>query len=142
MIYLGDVNFWLALTFESHVHHVSARQWFEQLTPPNGCAFCRLTQQGYLRLATNPKAFGNEAVTLAEAWTLYDRLLADPRVSFAEEPLGIEASWRRYTSRRRFSPKVWSDAYLAAFVQHAGSELVTFDQGFGQFTQSASTILS
>jgi hypothetical protein len=81
-------------------------------------------------------------VTLAEAWTLYDRLLADPRVSFTEEPLGIEASWPRYTSQRRFSPKVWSDAYLAAFVQHAGSELVTFDQGFGQFTQSASTILS
>jgi len=39
MIYLGDVNFWLALTFESHVHHACAKQWFEPLSAPNGCAF-------------------------------------------------------------------------------------------------------
>jgi hypothetical protein len=142
MIYLGDVNFWLALAFESHVHHAGAKQWFEPLSPPDGCAFCRLTQQGYLRLATNPKAFDDEAVTLEDAWKLYDTLLADPRVSFADEPPDIEASWRRHTSRRRFSPKVWSDAYLAAFVQQVGGKLVTFDQGFGQYAGLAVTILS
>jgi uncharacterized protein len=142
MIYLGDVNFWLALTFESHVHHASAKQWFEPLAPPDGCAFCRLTQQGYLRLATNPKAFGDEAVTLSDAWKLYDALLSDPRVSFVEEPLGVEIPWRQITSQQRFTPEVWSDAYLAAFAQRAGCEIVTFDQGFGQFQRVMSTILS
>ncbi len=71
MTYLADVNFWLAITFESHVHHASAKQWFEQLSLSDGCAFCRLTQQGFLRLVTNPKAFGDEAVTLVEAPLAY-----------------------------------------------------------------------
>jgi uncharacterized protein len=82
MIYLPDVNFWLALAFESHIHHLCARDWFGRLIDAHACAFCRVTQQGFLRLASNPKAFGEEAVTLSGAWRLYDALAADPRVSF------------------------------------------------------------
>lgn len=28
-MFLPDVNLWLALAFESHVHHAAARSWFE-----------------------------------------------------------------------------------------------------------------
>jgi hypothetical protein len=56
MIYLADVNLWLALAFESHVHHASAAAWFRGLASTDSCAFCRMTQQGFLRLSTNPKA--------------------------------------------------------------------------------------
>ena len=96
----------------------------------DSCAFCRLTQQGFLRLATNPKAFGAEAVSMSDVWPMFDEFLGDPRVSFANEPADIEPLWRGYTHRRAFSPKVWSDAYLAAFALAAGLELVTFDKGF------------
>lgn len=142
MIYLADVNFWLAISFESHIHHSKAKQWFEQLPAPDVCVFCRLTQQGFLRLATNPRAFGDEAVTLAEAWRLYDELLADPRIAFSEEPSGIERSWRQLTTQRSFSHKIWSDAYLAAFAMEARTNLVTFDQGFGRIADLDSTILT
>jgi len=101
-----------------------------------------MTQQGFLRLATNPKAFQDEAVTLAEAWRLYDSLLADPRVSFALEPHDMELLWRDYTWRRTFSPKVWNDAYLAACACTEGNELVTFDQGFSQYPGLAYTHLT
>ena len=74
-MFLPDVNLWLALAFESHIHHAAASHWFEGLLN-DGCTFCRLTQQGFLRLATNPKAFGAEAVPMADAWRLYDALSA------------------------------------------------------------------
>jgi toxin-antitoxin system PIN domain toxin len=139
-MFLPDVNVWLALAFESHIHHPLARDWFEA-EAANGCAFCRLTQQGFLRLATNPAAFGEEAVTLAGAWDLYDALLADPRISFAVEPPGLETIWRQYTSGQTYSPKVWSDAYLAAFAQISRFRLVTLDGAFRQCTDLDCQIL-
>lgn len=141
MIFLPDVNLWLALAFESHAHHFSAKAWFDAL-PGDTCAFCRMTQQGFLRLATNPNAFGDEAVTLVEAWGLYDAFLADPRVTFSAEPEAIEPYWRDYTHRRSFSPKVWNDAYLGAFARAADCRLVTFDHAFTQFVDLDCAILA
>jgi len=140
-MFLPDVNLWLALAFESHVHHAVAKNWFEGLSS-EGCSFCRLTQQGFLRLATNPKAFGAEAVTLPDAWRMYDAFLGDPRVSFSGEPAGVEPHWRSYTQSQSFSPKVWNDAFLAAFARAAGYELITFDKGFARYTNVTCTILS
>jgi len=131
-MFLPDVNLWVAMSFRGHSHHTSAKTWFEQVAEGE-CSFCRLTQQGFLRLATNPSALGKEAVSLLQAWEKYDALLTDPRVVFSEEPAGIETHWRAYTRRRTFSPNLWSDAYLAAFAKAASLELVTFDKGFAQF---------
>ncbi len=139
---LPDINVWLALTFESHVHHRSAKTWFDSLATDARCVFCRMTQQGFLRLATNPQAFGEEAVTLSHAWEIYDMLLADIRIDFAEESPGVEAFWRGHTDRNAFSPKVWNDAYLAAFVQASGGILVSFDRGLSQYKDIDCTILS
>jgi predicted nucleic acid-binding protein len=62
MISLPDVNVWLALAFDEHEHHSAAEDWFEDVGEA-ACSFCRLSQQGFLRLATNPKAF-KSAVSL------------------------------------------------------------------------------
>lgn len=140
-MFLADVNVWLALAFESHVHHPSARNWFDSAAD-GSCFFCRLTQQGFLRLATNPKAFGDEAVPLRDAWRLYDAFVGDPRVACAVEPPNLEVLWRGHTQRRSFSPKVWNDAYLAAFAEAASLEIVTFDSGFTQYQSAQCTILS
>jgi toxin-antitoxin system PIN domain toxin len=131
-MHLPDVNVWLALTFESHLHHRAAAQWFSR-GAEQGCAFCRVTQQGFLRLATNPSAFGAEAVSGTAAWDLYDCFLADSRISFQPEPPALEEQWRRFSSRRSYSPKVWTDAYLAAFARTASMELVSFDAGMRDY---------
>ena len=80
-------------------------------------------------------------MTLPDAWQIYDLYLSDPRVSFAEEPVHLEIHWRTYTQSRSFSPKVWNDAYLAAFAFAGGLELVTFDKGFTQYQNLTSKIL-
>ena len=141
-MFLIDVNLALALAFQSHIHHSAAKAWFDGLPEQQICHFCRMTQQGFLRLATNPKAFGDEAVTLARAWDLYDAFLGDPRILFIEEPAGVEPFWRDYTQGQTFSPKVWNDAYLAAFARAVNLQLVTFDHGFVQFADLKYTILS
>jgi uncharacterized protein len=138
---LPDINVWLALTFDSHVHHPAAKTWFDGLSSDTVCFFCRLTQQGFLRLATNPSVFGKDAVTLPVAWQKYDLFSSDPRVSFAEEPASIEKHWRIYTQSQSFSPKVWNDAYLAAFALAGGLKLVSFDKGFTQYQNLTSLIL-
>ena len=65
-MHLPDINVWLALAFEVHVHHWRAVEWLGRAAT-GSCAFCRLTQQGFLRLATNPSVFGDEALTLKRA---------------------------------------------------------------------------
>jgi toxin-antitoxin system PIN domain toxin len=138
---LPDVNVWHALTFDAHVHHPVAKTWFDGLPNDAVCYFCRITQLGLLRLATNPSVFGKDALTLPEAWRKYDLFLSDPRISFVEEPADIEISWRTYTQSQAFSPKVWNDAYLAAFAVTAGLELVTFDKAFTQYQNLTCKIL-
>ncbi len=137
---LPDVNLWLALVFERHFHHPDAKAWFDTL-PDGACCFCRLTQQGFLRLATNPRVLREDAVSLKDAWALYDTMMSDERVSFAREPAGLEAIWRSYTQQNAFSPKVWNDAFLAAFARASALSLVTFDQGLAQYPDLNCTLL-
>jgi toxin-antitoxin system PIN domain toxin len=140
-MHLPDINFWLALSFRSHVHHASANAWMKT-AGRHSCAMCRVTQMGFLRLATNQKVFSSDALSMLDAWRAYEEILADERVVFAEEPDEIEAPWRRHTQRSTFSTNVWTDAYLAAFAQAAGFELITFDTAFRQYTGLRHTILT
>ena len=133
-MYLPDVNLWLALSFEAHVHHPRALRWFDRAAP-DSCAFCRQSQSGFLRLATNPAVFDSGSVSLPRAWSLYDELLSDERVQYTPEPPGLESVWRRYTEPHPHSHRVWSDAYLAAFAAAAGLTLVSFDRGMEKFPE-------
>ena len=129
---LPDINIWLALSFSAHPHHAKALKWFDSM-PADSCAFCRMTQQGYLRLASNPKVFETDALSLPKAWKAYDTLLGDERVRFEVEPAEVELEWRSLTSKESFSVKIWNDAYLAAFSKRAKFQLVTFDRGFRRY---------
>ena len=132
MKHLPDINVWLALTFSGHPHHEAALKWFNT-TNSNSSAFCRMTQQGYLRLSTNPKAFLSDALTLPKAWKAFDLLLSDSRTFYCDEPRGVEDEWRKFTNKAAFSVKIWNDAFLAALAKMAGLQLVTFDKGFKRY---------
>jgi len=118
-----------------------ALSWVDGITEETAC-FCRLTQQGFLRLSNNPKVFPSDTVSAAMAWQLYDTTLSDSRVAFVDEPVDLETTWRQLTRGQQFSPKLWNDAYLAAFAGAGGFELVTFDRGFNQYKDIRCTILS
>jgi toxin-antitoxin system PIN domain toxin len=120
---------WIALTYDGHVHHRVATQWFESLGTSARLFFCRVTQLGLLRLLTTEAVMGEEEVlTQAQAWEAYDRWLQDDRVTFLGEPAGIEEAFRASSRSPRPSPKDWADSYLAAFSETANLTLVTFDR--------------
>jgi predicted nucleic acid-binding protein len=59
--------------------------------------------------------------------------LADDRISWIEELSGLEAIWKKFAGGSKASPKLWMDAYLAAFAIAGGHQLVTTDKAFKQF---------
>jgi uncharacterized protein len=124
-----DINVWVALTYDRHVHHSTARQWFEGVAPTARLFFCRFTQLGLLRLLSATAVMGPDQVkSQQEAWRAYDRWLQDERVEFLDEPGGIETQFRALTRSPHASPKDWADSYLSAFAESAGLRLVTFDR--------------
>jgi predicted nucleic acid-binding protein len=54
MMFLLDVNVWIALAFGTHKHHAVAKQRFAG-EPTGLFFFCRMTQQGFLRLASDTR---------------------------------------------------------------------------------------
>lgn len=138
---LPDVNVWIALAVDSHVHHPRARAWAEGLVDDE-LVVCRVTQQGFLRLLTNRRVMGELVLNPEQAWATYDTICADRRTVFKQEPAELESAWRRLTENAGASHDRWTDAYLAAFAQAADLELVTFDRGFSEYRGVRCAILS
>ena len=125
MTCLPDVNVWIALAVGEHVHNGAARDWLDAID--GHVVFCRVTQMGLLRLLTNPRVLGADVFSPIQAWTAFDRFMADHRISWIEEPVGIDHHWRASTIIEKQGSSWWTDTYLAAFVAAAGFTLVTFD---------------
>jgi toxin-antitoxin system PIN domain toxin len=134
---LCDVNVWLALSLSGHVHHEAARDWLETIEEPASIQFCRATQQGLLRLLTNAAVlapYGNPPLTNKDAWAVYEALAADDRIVLRrDEPTGLESRWKDLAVQNTASPKLWMDAYLAAFALAGGCRMITTDTGFRKF---------
>jgi len=126
-----DVNVWIALTYQGHVHHSAAARWFASLSDSARLCFCRITQLSLLRLLTTQAVMGPEVMSQTQAWEVYDRWLADGRIVLLDEPVGLEAAFRMQSRRGLPAPKDWADSYLAAFAAISGLTLVTFDKAFG-----------
>jgi toxin-antitoxin system PIN domain toxin len=121
-----DVNVWLALLLENHVHRAVVRQWWD--AAESSIYFLRLTQVSVLRLLTTSAAMNGRPLHMTEAWFAYDSLFDDDRIVFVDEPAGIEIAFRRYARKHHASPKLWADAWLLAFAECAGGAVVTLDR--------------
>ncbi|MDP8990693.1 MAG: hypothetical protein M3N41_11515 [Acidobacteriota bacterium] len=83
-----------------------------------------------LRLLTTEAVMGRDVLTMTSAWDVYDQCCADERIAFLVEPEALDPGLRSFSSGRCASPKLWADAYLAAFANTAGLKLITFDRAF------------
>src|ERR1700680_1293210 len=114
-----DANVWLGLCARRHLHSEKARQWFER-SGEEQFFFCRFTQLTVLRLVTTESVMGKDVRSMSQAWELWDKVWADPRIAFLAEPAGLESEFRVQSRLSSKSPKVWGDAYLLAFAIVAG----------------------
>lgn len=133
---LADSNVWLALVFSRHSFHSPVSDWLEKRPQSDTVVFCRATQQSFLRLLTTEAvaaAYGIPPLTNKAAWSVFEGIRGNPRISWADEPPGLETHWKRFGVRGIASPKLWMDAYLAAFAIAGDYQLVTTDKAFKQF---------
>ena len=137
--YLFDTSAWLAAVFERHPFHGLARQALQQATRAEPAVFCRATQQSFLRLASTvvlAKTYGVAPLTNQDALMALDSLQALPQVAWRDESPGVFGQWRSLAASPALAsapPKVWMDAYLAAFAMASGLRLVTLDRDFKNY---------
>jgi toxin-antitoxin system PIN domain toxin len=132
---LADSNVWLALALSKHQFHGVARAWLAE-RGRHEALFCRAAQQSFLRLLTTSAVlvpYRIPPITNKAAWSVYEGFLAEERIGWVAEPRGLESHWKRLAGRAQPSPKLWMDAYLAAFALAGGYQLVTTDKAFKQF---------
>jgi toxin-antitoxin system PIN domain toxin len=122
---LLDVNILVALFDPIHVHHEAAHEWFAQHRS-QGWATCPLTENGFVRIVSNPKYPGNgtslrEAVRkLSEIRQSHDHVFWEDSVSVCE---GASFQTAYIQGFRQLT-----DVYLLGLaVAHQG-RLVTFDR--------------
>jgi len=131
---LCDVSFLVPLLAEFHAHHDAAWDWFKTIGAGRA-VICRVAQLGLLRVSNNPSAMQSGVQTSRSCWQSWHELRKDDRVQImVSEPIGLDDVFEAYTVGRNYTRQLWTDAYLAAFAKCAGFQLVTFDQGFKQFS--------
>ena len=143
--WLVDTTVWLALLEEKHVLHPTIMAWWQALHEEDSILFCRSTRQSFLRLRTTDAvsaAYGLKPDTNVKAWQTFRTLLKDERIQLVEEPFSVELKWKALAAVGTASPKLWMDAYLAAFAITGSYGLVTTDKAFKQFKELDLLLLS
>jgi toxin-antitoxin system PIN domain toxin len=120
---LLDVNALVALAWNSHIHHVAIRRWFAA-NGARGWATCPVTESGFVRVSSNPKALPAAIGTAAAREVLaalrsagLHRFLPDD-VSIVDADVPVTSGHRQVT-----------DAHLLTLARRRGVRLVTFDAG-------------
>jgi len=133
---LPDLNVWLALVIPEHLHHATARRYWDGMADAMAqgqhLCFCRPTMLGLVRLLSQPKLMGDAALSLAQAHQVYRDLRAQPGVAFVPDAETADAALPQLLAAN-LPPRLWTDAWLAATARAAGLRLVTFDADFERF---------
>jgi len=134
---LIDANLWVALTFDGHAFHGEATAVVSRASAGAPAYFCEASERSWLRLVTTPaiqRSCHAELLTNEAALELRANWLAQPGIGLLlEEPEGTRELWHRLAGVPAAAPKVWMDAYLAAFAISGGFEFVTLDGDFSKY---------
>jgi uncharacterized protein len=141
MAFLVDVNVLVALLHARHAASARAVAWLDRQEDPGSILLCRVAQMGVLRILTNPSWLKEDCRSASEVWNAWDLLLTDDRFVRVDEPLRLEAEWRRLTRDFPAGRCAETDTYFAAFASSGGYQLVTFDRGFRRFDKLDVTVL-
>jgi hypothetical protein len=120
---LLDVNALVALAWDSHVHHARMRAWFAEHSS-DGWATCPLTESGFVRVSSNPKALP-VAVGIDAARAVLSALRALDAHRFLTDDVSLsDSDIPSITGHRQVT-----DAHLLTLARRCGVRLVTFDAG-------------
>jgi uncharacterized protein len=118
---LLDVNLLMALLWENHEHHQSARAWLRRVTD---FATCPVSQLGFARVSSHPLL--GYSMSPDQAFGVLRRFLSDSRHRFVPDDLSCEDRVVR-TNLMAGANQV-TDHYLVALARQHGLTLATFDE--------------
>ena len=121
---LLDLNVLISLIDDHHLHYVKAHGWWAQ-NRPHGWASCPLTQNGFLRILSQPSY--NAPLPLSEAFRLLcEATEADDHAFWPDD---ISLLDHQHINRERIlGPQQLTDIYLLALAVKHDGRLVTFDR--------------
>lgn len=124
-VHLLDVNVLVALFDPAHIHHEAAHDWFEGVRE-DGWATCPLSENGFVRVVSNP-GYPGRRTTVADAADRLHRMCGETRHVFWPDDVSLLDPDRVRASHLAGHGEV-TDAYLLALcVAHDGA-LATFDR--------------
>ncbi len=121
---LLDVNVWLALFDERHMHHRSATELMAQ--PTLKIASCPLVENGVFRILSMPSYFLGR-LTYPQIREMMQKVCVHVDHLFWPDDLSLRADdvldWSRITGHNQIT-----DAYLLALAVKHGGSFASFDQ--------------
>jgi uncharacterized protein len=125
LVALLDVNVLVALLDPEHVHHDVAHAWFSE-SSRSGWATCPLTENGLIRVVSNPKYPGRRTTLRIAAAVLQSFCERDDHAFW---PDSISLRDARFRLRHVQGFRQVTDVYLLGLAVEHGGCLATFDSG-------------
>lgn len=130
---LPDVNLLIYSVDDSSRHYARARPWLEQtLSGTEEVGFAWLALLGFVRIATNPVAFGN-ALSPARAFEFVNSWLDAPVATVVHPRERHAQLLNDLLGPVGTAGNLTSDAHLAALAVEHGAELCSADNDFSRF---------
>lgn len=121
--HLLDVNALVALAWDSHIHHVAARAWF-RAHARRGWATSPVTESGFVRVSSNPKALP-AAISVTAAREVLRGLRSAPGHQFwVDDVSPTDDDVPSLLGHRQVT-----DAQLLTLARRRGGAVLTFDTG-------------
>ncbi|MBA2793359.1 MAG: PIN domain-containing protein [Thermoleophilaceae bacterium] len=126
---LLDVNALVALAWDSHVHHGAVRAWFAA-NSADGWATCPVTEAGFVRVCSNPKALPSAIAVEAARGVLSALRDADGHRFLSNEVSLTDHDFPPIVGHRQVT-----DAMLLTVARREGIRLLTFDSGIAALAE-------
>ena len=124
---LLDINVIIALLDEDHVFHAAAHEWYGKHRAL-GWASCPLTENGTVRIMTNPNYKPAGPRTAGEVIAALQTFVENSDHLFWPDDLSLRDATRFDPTRIQGSRQV-TELYLLALAARNESRLITFDEG-------------
>ena len=132
---LLDINVLIALFDPIHQHHDRAHAWLKK-NIQSGWASCPITQNGFVRIITQPRYA--RPVTVSEAVERLHDATATAHHEFWPDDLSITDP-KQFRHDHIHGPTQLTNLYLLALAAHHRGRFVTFDQSIPTSALPAAT---
>lgn len=143
--YFVDTNVWIAYFFKGHPHHAIAAEFMRGRSVDEPATLSRAVEHSFLRLLTTAalcRGYDSPVISNRKAVEILGKWHAQPHIRCLDaEPEGTRELWLELAAIPSASPKVWMDAYLAAFAIRAGLPFASLDTDFRRFEAAGLQLL-